>query len=127
MMSKKIVISLFALLCCVVVSSCSKDIPPGDYDTAEVGKVKKVLPGTILSIRPVRLHSKHTGLTSTNIEENDSSVQRSHGFEYVIKLNSGSIISVVQAENIKLKPKQRVLVIHGGNTRVVPDHGSDDL
>ena len=46
--------------------------------------------------------------------------------EYVIKLNSGHIISVVQAENIKLKNKQRILVIYGANTRVVADHGSED-
>lgn len=111
------------------VVSCSKDLPPGDYDSAEVGQIKRVVPGTIISMRPVRLHSRSADTTTGNPayeQENDANANRSHGFEYVIRLNSGGIISVVQAENIKLKPKQRILVIYGANTRVVPDNGSEN-
>jgi outer membrane lipoprotein SlyB len=117
------------------ISAC-KEVPPGDYDSSEVGKIKKVVPGVIISMRPVRLHNKNAeiGLSRTSASNssadsfsNDSTVNRSHGFEYVIKLNSGSIISVVQAENIKLKIKQHILVIYGQHTRVVADNGSDDF
>jgi hypothetical protein len=52
---------------------------------------------------------------------------RSHGYEYVIKLNSGAIVSVVQTEEVPLKTKQKVLLIGGDTTRVVPDDGSDDI
>jgi len=128
---KKTIASIAALLCCLVLSNCSKDLPLGDYDSAEIGKIKKVVPGTILSIRPVRLHSKSnesmpSGTTQPAQDADNNSLNRSHGFEYVIKLNSGAIISVVQAENVKLKNKQHILVIYGANTRVVPDNGSDD-
>lgn len=117
-----------------LIAGCSKDIPPGDYDSSEVGKIKKVVPGVIISMRPVRLHNKEAeiGITPGSrtalpaSSYSDPTMNRSHGFEYVIKLNSGSIISVVQADTVKLKVKQHILVIYGRNTRVVPDHGSDD-
>ena len=123
------------LAACLFLNGCSKEMAPGDYDSAEVGKIKKVVPGVIISMRPVRLHNKSAeiGLTSpsgSNVTEssgNDSTISRSHGYEYVIKLNSGGIISVVQAENIKLKTRQHILVIYGRNTRVVADNGSDDF
>ena len=119
---------MLGLLGCLAFTNCSKHITPGDYDSAEVGKIKKVAPGTIISMRPVRLHSKNNdNITSHSGNVNiDSSLHRSHGYEYVIKLNNGAIISVVQAENIKLKNKQHILVIYGSSTHVVPDHGSED-
>jgi outer membrane lipoprotein SlyB len=116
------------ILCCIGLSNCgNKEVPPGDYDSSEVGKIKKVVPGVIISMRPVRLHTPGA-LTANNLEaeSENRALNRSHGFEYVIRLNSGSIISVVQAENINLKVKQHILVISGRNTRVVPDNGSDD-
>ena len=128
---KNIICGMIGLISCFLLNNCNKDIPPGDYDSAEVGKIKKVVPGTIISMRPVRLHSKNddnltvqTGTAMSN-GSTGNSYNRSHGYEYVIRLNSGGIISVVQAENIKLKNKQHILVIYGVNTRVVADHGSE--
>ena len=126
---KKIIRGMMLLSCGFLLAHCSKAIPPGDYDSAEVGKVKKVIPGTIVSKREVRLHAKNAESTPQGAIETsyaDNSLNHSHGFEYVIRLNSGGIISVVQAEAIQLKPKQHVLVIYGANTRVVPDNGGDD-
>jgi len=123
------------ILLLLLVTGC-KEVPPGDYDSEEVGKIKKVVPGVIISMRPVRLHNKNSEIgfnaptgsgVAIDASSNDSNVNRSHGFEYVIKLNSGSIISVVQAENIKLKTRQHILVIYGRTTRVVADNGSDEL
>lgn len=113
-------VSLLGLVCCLLLAGCHKDLFSGDYDTAEVGKIKKVVPGTIISIRPVRLHSKGNDVI------NDNSMSRSHGYEYVVRLNNGHIISVVQAEKIKFKNKQHILVIYGKNTRIVPDRGGED-
>lgn len=126
---KTILCAMIGLVCCLLLTNCHKDLLPGDYDAAEVGKIKKVVPGTIISIRPVRLHSK--GNDSTNLKVStggytDNSLNRTRGYEYVVRLNSGSIISVVQAEKIKFKNKQHILVIYGKNTRIVPDRGSED-
>jgi outer membrane lipoprotein SlyB len=138
---KKLVGCVLTALFCVWLGGCAKDAPPGEYDASEVGKIKKVVPGVILSKRAVRIHNKTTenGVSgSVNDESSESAAEnpeadnssntmsRTHGFEYVIRLNSGAIISVVQTEDVELKPKQHILVIYGNNTRVVPDEGSDD-
>jgi outer membrane lipoprotein SlyB len=126
---RKILFCVFASMG-VLLSACSKDLPPGDYDSSDVGKMKKVVPGVILSKRPVNIHNKSAESTSLSTTENsaDSSVvNRARGFEYVIRLNSGAIVSIVQTENVTLNTKQHVLVIYGDNTRVVPDEGSDQF
>lgn len=123
---KSIIVLLFGL----ILVGCSKELPPGEYDANEIGKIKKVIPGTIISMRKVNLHkqapeavSGHTKSGSDSLMEDGYNQTR--GVEYVIKLNSGGIISVVQAEDLKLKNKQKILVIYGRNTRVVADNGSD--
>lgn len=103
-----------------ILVSC-KELPPGEYDANEVGKIKKVIPGIIISKRAVNLHQQSSD-ASGHI---DQGYNQTRGVEYVIKLNSGGIISVVQAEDLKLKNKQKILVIYGRNTRVVADNGSD--
>lgn len=116
-----ILISLFALC----ISACTKSLPPGEYDANEIGKIKKVIPGVIISKRAVNLHRGSTNDTSARGNVMDHGYNQTHGVEYVIKLNTGTIISVVQAEDLKLKNKQKILVIYGQNTRVVADNGSD--
>lgn len=133
-MKRKSIIASLVLSCSIVLSGCSsKDLPPGDYDASEVGKIKKVVPGVIISKRPVNIHSKNTDTVAPGADNNtppadttDNTGGRSHGFEYVIRLNSGAIISVVQTEDVQLKTKQHILVIYGSNTRVVPDEGNDN-
>lgn len=118
--------SILVLLFGFILFSCNKALPPGEYDSAEVGKVKKVIPGTIISKRPVNLRRNMSNITkNTNNSFEDNGYSQSRGVEYVIRLNSGGIISVVQAEDLKLKTKQKILVIYGKNTRVVADNGSD--
>lgn len=113
----------------ISISACNKALPPGEYDANEVGKIKKVIPGTIISKRAVNLHNKstdeHGDPSKANNTFMDSGYNQTHGVEYVIRLNSGGIISVVQNEDLKLKNKQKILVIYGRTTRVVADNGSD--
>ena len=111
----------------ISLASCSKDLPPGDYDANEIGKIKKVVPGVVISKRPVNLHKQNGDSTNPNSKVDnfpDSGYNQTHGMEYVIKLTSGTIISVVQSEDLRLKNKQKILVIYGKHTRVVADNGS---
>lgn len=119
----KIMKIVFLLVICAIFSGCAKNLQPGSYDANEVGKVKKVVPGIILSKRPINIVSKKS---DTMESTEPATIRRSHGFEYVIKLNDGDIVSIAQDEDMKLKTKQHVLVIYGTNTRVVADDGSDD-
>ena len=105
------IVGLFGLIFLFLLSAC-KDIEPGDYDASEVGQVKKVTPGLIISKRAVKFHSK----TKSDSEYLD----RGQGYVYVVKLNNGKIVSVAQSEDLRLKVKQRVLVVYGKHTRIYP-------
>lgn len=115
--------SILVVFLGIALSSC-KTTPPGEYDASEVGKIKKVIPGTIISKRAVNLHRKADNINPNN-SVIDTDYNQTHGMEYVIKLKSGGIISVVQSEDLKLKNKQQILVIYGKHTRVVADNGSE--
>ncbi len=129
MINKALLKNLAALMLGLLLAGCSKELPPGEYDVDEIGKIKKVIPGTIISTRKVNLHHQHTTPMAAQKSNPDSfmdgSYNQTHGVEYVIKLRSGGIISVVQAEDLKLKNKQKILVIYGRTTRVVSDNGGD--
>ena len=51
----------------------------------------------------------------------DKAINRHQGFEYIIKLKSGSVVSIVQEKDVELKVHQHVLVIYGAMTRIIPD------
>jgi outer membrane lipoprotein SlyB len=51
----------------------------------------------------------------------DKSVTRKQAYEYVIKLDNGSTVSIAQSLEVELAVHQRVLVMYGAMTRVVPD------
>ena len=53
----------------------------------------------------------------------DKAINHHQGFEYIVKLSSGKIISVAQVDDLPLQPHQHVLVIYGTTTRIVPDEG----
>ena len=116
------------------LTACSKTptVAPGLYDSSEVGKVKKVVPGVLISSRPVRLRTKAVEQKTDQAGSADSNpldapaVAESRGVEYVVRLDTGAIISVVQVDGLGLQAKQRVLVIYGDDTRVVADQDSGD-
>jgi len=120
----------FSLLLSLLLNGCAKNLPPGSYDSSEVGKVKKVVPGVIISKRPIHIYSAHpdTVDTAAGLDTNSigTGVKRKGGYEYVIKLNSGDIVSIAQDEDLKLKVKQPILVIYGTNTRIVADEGGSE-
>lgn len=109
---------------CLILGGCSKDVPPGEYDVNEVGKLKKVASGVIISKRPVKFHSKVAGGQNEKAPGSEY-LDGGQGYVYVIKLNSGAIVSVAQAEELNLKVKQKVLVVYGKTTRILPDNSTD--
>lgn len=127
--SVTVVVFLLALAGC-----SSKSAVPENYDATEIGKVSQVVPGVILSERLVQITQK-TNPNSNNmmLSGGDGSQNpqtpldyngSDHGSEYIIKLNTGSVISIVQATDVKLKVNQHVLVIYGPTTRVVADQAN---
>jgi len=118
----------FALIISTLFSlqGCTKNLPASNYDSTEVGKINKVASGTVVSVQAINIRNK-ADANGTDVPPNTGEPMRSHGYEYVIKLNSGAIISIAQTEGVPMNPKQHVLVIYGNTTRVVPDEGSDEF
>jgi outer membrane lipoprotein SlyB len=116
----------FTLTHCSMTSSESTQAT-GDYNAADVGKINKVVQGMIISGRMVNVINKPNGAETLAASSNgiDADVTRKKGYEYVIRLDSGAIISVVQTEDLHLQPKQHILVIYGATTRVVADEGAE--
>ena len=42
------------------------------------------------------------------------------GYEYVVKLNNGSFVTVTQGSDVLLTPGQKCLVLYGAQARVIP-------
>lgn len=119
---------LFIILVVLFLAACAKDLPPSHYESGEVGKLKKVIPGVIISKRPIVIDTAKIN-TPVTIDDKPAEIRetkRTHGYEYVVKLSNGDIVSVAQDEDLRLKNKQHVLVIYGTNTRIVADEGSGD-
>lgn len=51
----------------------------------------------------------------------DSAMNRQQGIEYIIKLKKGGTISITQTQDMQFQVHQRVLVIYGPKTRIIPD------
>ncbi len=51
----------------------------------------------------------------------DKGIHQKKGYEYIIQLDKGQAIAVVQAQEVQFAVKQHVLVIYGAMTRIVAD------
>lgn len=106
-------------------SGCAKNTSgPTAYADADVGVVKKVQKGVVLSERVVRIYNNpaNAGEVKPGSNPNEGAVEGldyAQGSEYVIRLEDGQIVSLVQSEGPRLPVSQRVLVIYGKTTRVV--------
>ena len=46
------------------------------------------------------------------------------GYEYVIELDNGSMVTVTQGSDVLLTPGQRCIVLYGNRARVIPYNGT---
>ena len=46
------------------------------------------------------------------------------GYEYVIELDNGSMVTVTQGNDVLLTPGQRCIVLYGNRARVIPYNGA---
>ncbi len=52
----------------------------------------------------------------------DKAVNKRAGYEYIIKLQDDKTIAITQEKSIQLAVGQKVIVIYGAMTRIVPDN-----
>lgn len=51
----------------------------------------------------------------------DKGIHNQQGIEYIVKLENGDTISITQAPDMQFSVNQRVLVVYGAMTRLIPD------
>lgn len=100
---------------------CAKEPAPSIYGTSEVGVVTTVKPGIIVSHRLIKLDKNRPADADPTLAQTPNAFQ-SNGYEYVIQLEDGSVISLIQTEQVKFKDNQRVFVIYGKTTRIVANN-----
>lgn len=114
------IIFTFIVIAWSTLVACSKDITPTVYGSSDVGVVTTVKPGIVVSKRAIKIDRNKD---SQDSQTKTPSAFHKEGFEYIVQMEDGSIISVVQDEKIKFKKNQKVFVIYGGSvTRIVADN-----
>ncbi|MCD6045668.1 MAG: slyB [Gammaproteobacteria bacterium] len=154
MLSKKILLISSVLALAALLGGCAPDLSPNTYSGGEVGVASRVVKGTVVSIRQVKIAQNSGvgavggavaggaagsligGTTAVNIvgatggavvggligNEVEKEMRKDVGYEYIIQLDNNSTISVTQQQDLQLSLQQRVLVIYGPTTRIVPDN-----
>lgn len=153
MTNKKTLLIGSALTLMAVLTACAPSVSPNTYSGNEVGVASRVVKGTVIGIRPVKIQ-QNTGIgavaggvaggaagsligssTAVNIagaaggavlggligNEAEKQLSKDQGYEYIIQLDNNSTISITQTQALQLSLNQRVLVIYGATTRIVPD------
>lgn len=52
-------------------------------------------------------------------------LSKQNGYEYVVELDNGNLVTVSQGNDVLLNPGQRCLVLYGSRARVVPYYGTN--
>lgn len=148
-------ILFYALLfCSVLLVGCTQDLGTSSYSSGDVGQVNRVVPATVVSMRPVMINdstgvgglvgagagavagSAIGGSTRANIlggiggavigglagNAIEKGITKKKGMEYILRVSkSKSLLTVTQLQDLQLYVGQKVLIIYGQRTRIVPD------
>ena len=117
-----------------VLAGCASQIGANQYDSAAVGSVNRVLKGTIVSVRQIKVADSDNsagtaiggiaGGAAGNLAQRGLSSQT--GYEYVVQLDNGGLVTVTQGSDVLLGVGQRCMVLYGSGSdraRVVPYNG----
>ena len=87
----------------LTAGACTSRIGADQYDTSAIG-------GAVVG-----------GIAGNAAQEGLSSQS---GYEYVIQLDNGSMVTVSQGNDVLLNPGQKCMVLYGKRARVVPYYGN---
>jgi outer membrane lipoprotein SlyB len=140
-------------ICAFFLAGCAETLSPNTYTAKQAGRVNKVVPATIVSMRPVNI-STNTGIgglagvvagaaagsaigggSRMNIiggtggalaggylgNKVEGAFSNEKGTEYVLRTKDGSYLTVTQVDELNLRIGQKVLIMYGSTTRIVPD------
>lgn len=151
---KKFVIALI-LPVMAVLAGCASQIGANQYDSAAVGSVNRARAGTIVSVRAITVADSDNSLGTTiggiaggvagsqigkgstagvlgavgggaagNLAQRGLSKQS--GYEYVVQLDNGGLVTVTQGSDVLMAVGQRCMVLYGSGSdraRIIPYSG----
>lgn len=96
-------ISIIALS--ISISSCAQLNSDQNIRVGDGDPINKVTPGVIVAKRIIAV-------------DNNSA----QAYEYKIKVDNGDVLTLTQAVNQPLSLNQRILIVYGAKTRIVPEN-----
>ena len=149
---KKFVIALI-LPVMAVLAGCASQIGANQYDSAAVGSVNRARAGTIVSVRAITVADSDNSLGTAiggiaggvagstagvlgavggalvggaagNLAQRGLSKQS--GYEYVVQLDNGGLVTVTQGSDVLMAVGQRCMVLYGSGSdraRIIPYSG----
>ena len=135
----------------LTAGACTSRIGADQYDTSAVGEVNRAVKGTVVSVRQISIASNNGagtliggaagGVAGSMIGGSDTAhilgaiggaagnaaqegLSSQSGYEYVIQLDNGSMVTVSQGNDVLLNPGQKCMVLYGKRARVVPYYGN---
>ena len=136
---------LLVLPLALLVNACTSRIGANEYATAGTGQVNRAVKGTIVSGAGTLIGGAAGGVAGSMIGGSDAAhilgaiggavvggmagdaaqgaLSRQGGYEYVVQLDTGGLITVTQGTDVLLTPGQKCLVLYGKQARVVPYNG----
>ena len=138
----------FVVMTCLVAVGCAADINDNAYKLSSVGQASAVAQGVIVDVRTVSIQGSSGtgsvlgGVAASTIGRGAGSVLASVGgalagafiggitqneltkqqaLQYIVRLTDGDMINVIQGLNNPLSVGQKVFVLYGKETRLIPD------
>ena len=145
---KKFVIALI-LPVMAVLAGCASQIGANQYDSAAVGSVNRARAGTIVSVRAITVADSDNslgtaiggiagGVAGSQIGKGSALVggaagnlaqrglSKQSGYEYVVQLDNGGLVTVTQGSDVLMAVGQRCMVLYGSGSdraRIIPYSG----
>ena len=139
----------FLILCfAAALTACTANLNTSSYQTSATGKVNSVQEGVVINVRQVRIATENGGVGSLaggvaggaagSMIGGNSAVNvigavggavlggilgLRHGYEYIVKLDSGKAVTLTQGADTVFKVGQPVYVLdadYGDRARIIP-------
>ena len=140
---KKTALSLM-LPVLMLTAACTSNIGADDYAVQNVNTVQSAQIGTIISVRKVIVRNENGGgallgtvaggVAGSQIGRGSTAgvlggiagdiaqdgLSKQAGYEYVIQLQNGGVVTVTQGNDVLMTVGEKCLVIYGPQARVIP-------
>lgn len=114
----------FCALSLLTLTACASDINADSYQASAVGQTAPVDDGVIVDVRAVNIQGSDSpfgalaGALLGDFTQKELTAQKA--LQYFVRLPDGKTVSVIQGSKNPLKKGQKVLVVYGRTTKLIP-------